>query len=382
MEERMVGRLNNGPLIRFTIILFVLMVAGTLVVAGDGKIPIWEATTITASGHYIVTRDITTAAGSALNIQGRDVTVDLNGFTVATADANAAVINHAPVVGTGRFYLLGGGKLKGGSYGLKSGDAASPDGADFLIWNTQIVNSTEAAVKLTNFNSLSAHGIVIVDGKVGFDLVGAAPPEPSHTVMISHSSIQADVGIHCTGLTCDISHNTLASCATAIWVEDALGGTASQNGISIPGSDVCFNPQPEPPAIGITNSPGYTATHNTINGVMTGVGTSPGIQITAGSNDAFIMDNAISGFDGDGIQVMANDAMIVGNLVNRNGGHGLSIGGVNNLVDGNKAASNGGNGLNVSTAGQVYRNNVLLGNSASLGGAGAADIVNGGGNVE
>ena len=378
--------MNKRTIKRFPVALLVfvaLPLAGSLIYASEGKIPLWEPTTIMAPGNYIVTRDISTAAGPALDILTENVTVDLNGFTLRTADPTAPVVRFAPEPtepshDENAFHLFDGA-LFGGTYGL----LVLNDGLrNVRLHRLQIGGSTEAAVKVENVGSFEARGIVVIDTKIGFDLLSQVP-DAVRTARISESSIQADVGIQCTGLTCDIRKNSIVSCSMGIRVNDALlGGTASQNSINVPGSNCFFNPQPEPPAIGVTNSPGYTATHNRINAELIAAGINHGIQIGMGSNDAFLMDNEITGFSGNGIQVMANDALIFGNQVNRNGGHGLAIGGENNLMDRNRTAANGGDGLNVSTAGQIYRNNVLLGNDASLGGAGAADIVDGGGNVE
>ena len=42
--------------------------------AGEGRIPIYEPTVISAPGHYVVTRDIWTTGGSVLDIQSGAVT--------------------------------------------------------------------------------------------------------------------------------------------------------------------------------------------------------------------------------------------------------------------------------------------------------------------
>ncbi len=45
--------------------------------------PVAEApTTITAPGHYVLTRDISAASGPVLDIQADGVTVDGNGHTI------------------------------------------------------------------------------------------------------------------------------------------------------------------------------------------------------------------------------------------------------------------------------------------------------------
>ena len=66
--------------------------------AAEGRIPIFEATTISKPGKYIVTRNITTSSGSAaIYVFGSagSVDVDLNGFTVTSTAAGAWVIRGA-----------------------------------------------------------------------------------------------------------------------------------------------------------------------------------------------------------------------------------------------------------------------------------------------
>jgi len=50
-------------------------------IAGDGAIPIWEPTTITEPGSYIVTRDISNG-GNVIEISANNVDLDLGGFTL------------------------------------------------------------------------------------------------------------------------------------------------------------------------------------------------------------------------------------------------------------------------------------------------------------
>jgi hypothetical protein len=55
----------------------VCLLATLPLIAGDGAIPIWEATTITEKGSYVLTRDI---EEGLLSITANDVDLDLNGF--------------------------------------------------------------------------------------------------------------------------------------------------------------------------------------------------------------------------------------------------------------------------------------------------------------
>jgi len=59
----------------------VCLFAALPLIAADGAIPIWEPTTITEPGKYVVTRDISGGIG----IEADDVELDLNGFTIADA---------------------------------------------------------------------------------------------------------------------------------------------------------------------------------------------------------------------------------------------------------------------------------------------------------
>jgi len=54
--------------------------------AGEGRIPLWQPTTIAQSGEYVVTRDIgltpSPTSPRAITVTADDVDIDLNGFTL------------------------------------------------------------------------------------------------------------------------------------------------------------------------------------------------------------------------------------------------------------------------------------------------------------
>ena len=71
------------------LLLLVVTLPWSSLFAADGAIPIWESTTITESGSYIVTRDFSGTVGGtffAINIEANDVNIDLNGFTLRGGD--------------------------------------------------------------------------------------------------------------------------------------------------------------------------------------------------------------------------------------------------------------------------------------------------------
>ncbi len=77
-----------------------------LLLASDGAIPIWEPTTITQSGQYILTRNVTSASGNAITVNAPDVHIDVHGFTI-TGDVRVGFTNPAGA------FSIEGGKLIG-----------------------------------------------------------------------------------------------------------------------------------------------------------------------------------------------------------------------------------------------------------------------------
>lgn len=80
---------------RILVFLFVAVVAfltaAGIADAAEGKIPIFEPTTVTRSGSYVLTNDISAPSGTAIYVQSDDVSIDLNGFTVESTSGEAAV---------------------------------------------------------------------------------------------------------------------------------------------------------------------------------------------------------------------------------------------------------------------------------------------------
>src|SRR5262245_66107010 len=66
----------------FLVLLVFLAAASPSIRADEGRIPIFQPTTITSTGSYVVTRDITVASGNVITIQASYVTLDLNGKTL------------------------------------------------------------------------------------------------------------------------------------------------------------------------------------------------------------------------------------------------------------------------------------------------------------
>ncbi len=249
-----------------------------------------------------------------------------------------------------------------------------------------IGGQAEAGISIAALADLQAKGIIIVDSHTGVDLMGMQPlPNGERpTAMIRDSIIRADVGVVCNGATCKVQDNAIASCGSAVKLIAAEGSEATGNTFEVPGGNVCFNPQPEPPGdtIHIEASPGVHVTDNTLRGWPSVTGSNHGITGDDGSPNAFIANNLISGYGNDGIHLTSLHALIRGNTIGGNGGNGIWVSGNYSLVDDNRIGGNMGSGIVFEGPVNIYRGNVLLGNATPLSGMSLSDSVDGGGNIQ
>jgi len=373
------ARCSCGP-----VLLAVALAAGAAQ-AADGAIPLWEPTVITMPGAYVVTRDIPSSGGPALDIQVGGVSVDLNGFTLSAPGADP-VVKISSVMGVEpEPFRIANGFIEGGLYGVH---ALNAERKRLRLEGLTIRGASEAAVRMDNVGDLEAKGIIIVETKVGFELMGS-PTDPPFlpTARISESSVRADRGIRCTGVTCAVSRNMVASCVTPLILDGANGSEAEHNRFIFPGAACGFNPQPEPPGDGILvmSSMGVSLHGNEVMGTDVGNGINHGISFDMASEGGKILGNVVRDFGDDGIRVMGTACAVTDNLASSNGGVGLRLGGQNNVALGNHLLGNTGVGLYFEMATgvpHVYRDNILTGNAAGVGGPGLADAIDGGGNLE
>jgi nitrous oxidase accessory protein NosD len=91
------------------------LVAVTTVMANDGAIEIWEPATITESGHYFVSRDISHHT-TVITITAENVHLDLNGYSLSNSGASGYVIF---VDTPASNVTIEGGTIIGGVIGVK-----------------------------------------------------------------------------------------------------------------------------------------------------------------------------------------------------------------------------------------------------------------------
>src|SRR5262245_27053413 len=150
----------------FLVLLVFLAAASPSIRADEGRIPIFQPTTITSSGSYVLTRDITVASGNVITIQASDVTLDLNGKTLQNTSASNVLI----AIDTGASTVrVKNGKLLGGSTGIANIAGAGPillDVEKFALLNQgsdaiSLGIAGEVSISDCSFRNVGNNGVVI-----------------------------------------------------------------------------------------------------------------------------------------------------------------------------------------------------------------------------
>jgi hypothetical protein len=321
--------------------------------ADEARIPVYQPTTLSQSGYYILTRNVTSTSGSAITITAQDVTLDLNGFTITGPTGSVLVT-------------------------ISSGANAS-----VRIRNGFLIGASGTVVSRSSGLILSLERIAALDfGNVGLDLLGTAHLEVVRSQI--RSSIAADVAIGVRGPTGvpvsgRIERSTLSSPAGNLivvlpknWViEDSIfldgdGIVLVDQGVSIAdvGDNLVKDNTFHGGGVGLSIPP--FAPGNQVRGNVFTVGAS-GLHIK--SNDNTVAENLVGG--GTPSAACPGAICIEGarNLVERNLTEG-TLSGCGIAFSGSSATDN------------AYRFNMLRGNATSgvcvSGGATATDA---GGNI-
>jgi len=199
---------------------------------GDGAIPIWEPTTITQPGRYIVIRNLVETSpgvGGVLVIEADDVDINLNGFAVSAQ--------------SGRSAALGGQTLitASGVSGLRIHDGAILSSEDTITLN----NVTHFAIRRLVLRQIIGIGNAPYISISGSD--GIVEDNEAEVIAVQGDRIHvrhnrgANLGV--IGSTCEISDNlmverVLISGATStgnLVLNNVVGGGDSDSRILIAG---------------------------------------------------------------------------------------------------------------------------------------------------
>lgn len=338
--------LMEGVMRRLGIPALVVLAASITGTPGDeGRVPISQPTTITKSGSYLLTRDISVASGNLITIQASDVTLDLNGKAlqiVATSDVLIAL-------GSGASRLrVKNGRLIGGASGVATIAGAGPISleASGLV----LLNQSSDAIGTSLAGDVSVTDCVFRRTGNSGVAVSALPSDPDSAVRVADnvfSDIQNRSIIVSNARTVAILHNVSSETVNGIQI--------SYNGFAAPGgSDIVQ---------------GNTLEERT---AVATPGDGIDIFFVSGSRrTALVLDNVVSGFT-RGMLLAGDGFRVAGNLVHRGATTGGATGdGVvlssnsQSLIEDNQIQGNAGCGivLNSTTLGNAYRNNMLRGNT-------------------
>ncbi|PYT18161.1 MAG: hypothetical protein DMF51_00775 [Acidobacteria bacterium] len=129
--------------------------AGTRLVADEGRIPISTPTTITKSGHYIVTRDLfINGPGSILAIGNNHVTIDLNGFSLQSLNGTDPVIRSLGGFGS---LTIRNGTVEGGSAGI----LFPAGGTRVVIEGVLVTGADQDGIRLNGVNDFAIRRSII-----------------------------------------------------------------------------------------------------------------------------------------------------------------------------------------------------------------------------
>jgi parallel beta-helix repeat protein len=303
-------------------------------IADEGRIPIFQASTISVPGAYVLTRDINIASGDGIVVQASGVNLDLNSHTISSASTAARLIL---ISGGFTDVTIRNGRLVGGRAGI-------------WYFGTDRIRLHVEKVEIANADVFGIYASDAEQLDVSFCWI--------HLLGPSSAGIQLDA---VAGPTRGQFINNRIEIAgnQAMLLSGLLGGEIRDNLLSASGTN----------GNGLTLS-GPTGVlqgrnlveGNTVN--ISGSGT-VGIRTTSNSVDNLVLDNVVTGQGYIGIAVASSGNRIAGNIVNSNGSDGIAVLSARNLFEGNLIEDNAGCGLNFfpSAAGNAYRNNMLRNNT-------------------
>jgi len=364
----------------------IVLAAGLPARAGLVPIGIDAPLTITQSGSYIVTQNITAAAPPVIVVTAPNVSIDLNGKTVSTSGGDTG---HVIVLQTGARQLrITNGTLAGGSTCLQSSIPGIRLSMDHVRCDGAVsgVHLNASNARITHSVFLTAREAVRIGGRfpVWFE---------DNTV---YTTDYYSAGVSLSGMTSgSIVRNTIgcSSYEGSLLTLDALGPVrVDRNTLS--GDNA---------AAGLTISGGlFSVTNNIIGGARNGavIVQSSGshvfgnrIRHAGGVCTAISVQgsaNVVSGNDifdyTVGIEVSGTGNVVSGNAVHSSWERGVFVNGSENTFAGNQIESRYGyytTGLEFSatSSNNAYKANVLTGNNGGGLLDNGTDNVDAGGNV-
>jgi len=355
-----------------------LLLAPAPLRADEGRIPIYQATTITSPGHYVVTRDISLGSGASIVIQSDDVTLDLGGRSI-TGPGFASPSALITITSGSTDITVRNGRLISGGRGLRYQSTTDP--IRLRLEDLEFIDTDEEVIIIDKTEHIEMLNCRITNpGNAVNDAVSISNQGgPFHGRIvgnvISRTVQRAFVLDGITGS--EISRNT---------VQDTSLGSSGYTGMYVQGSGNLI----ELNTVETFNGSGLSVigNHNIIRGNVITNNEEIGLGVLGDGNRITdnVVDNNGDGNDGPyGMVLSGSFNILAGNHVIGNDGDGLVIYGSENLLEAN-SFSNNVSGTPASACGihvmsgshNVYRNSVLRGNEN---GAVCGSATDGGGNI-
>jgi hypothetical protein len=331
---------------KLAIPLFAVAIFGTAF-ADEGRVPLYQQTTITQPGYYIFTRDISTTSGDGITIQSNDVIVDLNGHSLTQSTGSGYGVN---ILDGYTNTTIRNGQIHGFSVGIWSSQTTQND---VILQNLRVDATGNFTMKIINARQVEiGHSTIMTGANTGIWV--------TNTV-----SLPVVVNIH---------DNTVIGTAVGILVDGPYGGAIKNNLITESGANVGID------IGGSSVSPigGVSIEGNHVVNAFFG--------IDIGVDGCRLVSNVVKGSSQYGIVVPGNDALVYQNDSSKNGSYGIYVTGARNLLDSNVGNANGSSGtvygIYILGTYNVYRNNITRGNAGNGGilVPGGNTNTNGGGN--
>lgn len=267
--------------------------------ASDGRVPVYQVTTITQPGTYYLTQDINAGGSTAVTIQSNNVTLDLNGHTITGTGYMITGINYTNIRVTN-------GTLSGGTFGCYLSCA----NGRFTVDHLNVLNSSSYGIFL--LGDPASRAVVTVEDDV---VVGTATGQGIAIVSagggrVSHCIVRGSTGSWPSGLGLRLDSST------GVAVEENTFSANSAVGIMLYTSSNC------------------EVSRNTVTGTIAGNGY--GIWLTNSSSANAVDWNTISGggYVGLAMDSGCNNNEYSYNRSRANLGGSYSIGGTNDTDGG------------------------------------------------
>ena len=321
---------------RHVVLAAVLFALPAATGAAEGRNPLFAPGPITASGKYVLTRNIAgTGAAPAISVQAPQVEIDLNGFTVTNGNGDDCI----QVLSSTARLTVRNGTISDCHSAVYAGAATQ-----VVVEDVTVSGTWGGAVNVNDVGSVAIRrATVLGSGSYGIGIV--SPTGFSHNALIEDCTVQgtASDGIIFNFGSVQIRNNRVTAAGnTGIRVFEATGSEVSGNLV-----------------VGAANDAGLVlvATHGSIvSGNIVRNSYLHGIWLPADATHNLVRDNVSTGNGtsgtGHGLYVQGFANKIEGNTLNANVGAGLFFAttGCRNTIGRNMAQSNNGTGVSGCTS--------------------------------